>query len=103
MTKIELEGKFKTPAWKGKFEPGSSLCKLLEALPESSEGEINTESLIILGCLWCEGSLADKADILIKLANPPPHPEDKGIAADDKDFSRILDKWFRIANHLTYS
>ena len=96
----ELAAALSTPAWAGKFGEGSDLNKLLESLPNSSNGNVDRISLMALGLLWCDGGIKDKCDVLVGIINPPGQADEK-IAATDKEMMALLDTIFLIASWWT--
>ena len=70
-SRFDLEGRFKTAAWHGQFGLNTDLSNLLKALPDSTDDKIDRDSLLCLGLLWCAGEVQDRADILLKMVNPP--------------------------------
>lgn len=67
----ELQKKFRSEAWKGVYESGTELSNLLTCLPKCVGGSLDTVSVILLGILWCAGTIKEKAEVLIKLVLKP--------------------------------
>jgi len=67
----ELAAQLNTPSWVEQFESGQPSYKLIMNLPDCSDGQVEINSIVILGLLWCEGSQKDKAEVIFKLLNPP--------------------------------
>lgn len=86
---------FSTPSFHGSFEKGQPLHQLLISLPGCSEDKLNTESLVILGLVWCAGNLDDKAQGLMDVVNPPGQAQDS-FAANDKDLPGAVEKLVNI-------
>lgn len=67
-------------------------------LPECGDGQVEKNSIIALGLLWCEGSLKDKAEVVFKLLNPPGQQQDH-ISANDKEWDLVFDRIIYLATH----
>ena len=96
----ELAASLSTPAWAGKFGEGTDLNKMLESLPNSSNGNIDKISLMALGLLWCDGGIKDKCDVLVGIINPPGQSSEK-ISCNDKEMMALLEAIFLIASWWT--
>ena len=60
-----------TAAWVDQLGEGQPSYKVLMSLPECGDGMVDLISAVVLGLLWCEGGLKDKAEIVFRLLNPP--------------------------------
>ena len=89
-----------TGCWVDQFEAGQPAYKVLMSLPECGDGQVDLNSAIILGLLWCEGGFKDKAEIIFKLLNPPGQQQEI-ISANDQEWEIVFDRLIYIATHWT--
>ena len=102
LTMDDLKNRFDGPMWRDQFEEGSELNKLLKSLPGTVNGEIDVNSILILGLLWCSGSHYDKGEALFELINPKGQNQES-ISANDKEWDLILDTLVYLATNFTYT
>ena len=97
ITLDEFKSVLKTGAWNQAYDKGE-LEKLLKATPEyDSEAEaFDAFSLIILGVLWCAGEPFEKSDAFFQCLNPPGQAQQQ-VAANDLEWSTMLDRLTRMA------
>ena len=98
----ELKNRFDGAIWRDQFDEGSELNQLLRELPGSSDDEVSTSSLLMLGVIWCGGDFADKGNAMFQLLNPPGQNQDS-ISAGDKDWKDVFDTMVYMASYLTYT
>ena len=66
----DLSNRFENAMWRDHWKEGSELSELLKTLPGNDDGEIDVNSILIMGFLWCGGSHEEKACALFSLVNP---------------------------------
>ena len=95
-----LNQTFDTPAWNGQFLKGSKLYKLLKSLPGQEGESFSVNTLLLLGILWCQGDVSDKAQAFFEQLNPPGQNQD-GLSANDKDWDKVFDRIVYMATYWT--
>ena len=90
-----------TPAWNGAFSEGHTVHKLLTSLPNCTNEEVSYSALMALCVLWSTGTVAQRAQALFQMVNPPDEAQEN-IAHTDKGWEPTLFMLFEIATKYAY-